>query len=284
MPKNRKPDFIGIGPPRTASTWIFESICQHPQIYQPKIKETLFFAKNNHKGSDWYESFFKNQPTGKLTGEYSSQYFAYKKSPQKIWKAYPNIKLICCLRNPIDRAFSFYFHRLRLYRINNKQIGFEQSLSDDLDKILTTGNYATHLKRYWQYFKKEQILVLFYDDLLKNPTNFIQTIFNFLEIDSNYIPPKINKKINHSRIPRSKFIDGVSVKVSISRENNNVLANLLLFLENIGAREIIAKLNSKNIDVHQLLKAETKTQLKKYYQKEIEEVEKIFNRDLSHWL
>ncbi len=42
-----KPDFICIGPTKTATTWLFDMLNTHPQVWLPPFKEIRFFSEGN---------------------------------------------------------------------------------------------------------------------------------------------------------------------------------------------------------------------------------------------
>jgi len=37
------PDFFVLGPPRTGTTWLYENLKQHPEIYMSAPKEVFYF-------------------------------------------------------------------------------------------------------------------------------------------------------------------------------------------------------------------------------------------------
>ena len=43
--KIKSPDFIGIGAPRTGTTWLYEHLSRHPNIWMPPVKEIHFFDR-----------------------------------------------------------------------------------------------------------------------------------------------------------------------------------------------------------------------------------------------
>ena len=43
-------DFIFLGPSKTASTWIYEAIRSHPDLFVPVTKDIYFFDKYFDKG------------------------------------------------------------------------------------------------------------------------------------------------------------------------------------------------------------------------------------------
>ena len=49
-----KPDFIGIGPPKTGTTWIYENLRKHPQVAMPPDKEIRYFWERAFIGNLTY--------------------------------------------------------------------------------------------------------------------------------------------------------------------------------------------------------------------------------------
>lgn len=47
-----KPDFICIGPEKTGTTWLYDNLKAHPQVYLPPVKEIRYF---------WERAFMPNQ-------------------------------------------------------------------------------------------------------------------------------------------------------------------------------------------------------------------------------
>ena len=109
-----EPNFLYIGPDKSGSTWMYNILSQHPECYVPTIKDIYFFDQFYYKGIDWYLSFFKDASHNyKAVGELSHDYLYSKKAAERIFFHYPKVKLITCLRNPIDRTFSNYLFLIR---------------------------------------------------------------------------------------------------------------------------------------------------------------------------
>ncbi len=113
--KKQKIDFIGIGAAKAASTWIFTCLNEHPEICSDSRKETNFFSRyyNYKKGIKYYYSLFSHCSEDKIKGEFSPTYISSPQAPYLIYKHFPEVKLIACLRNPVDRAYSEYNFRVR---------------------------------------------------------------------------------------------------------------------------------------------------------------------------
>jgi len=114
----------------------------------------------------------------------------------------PHVKLIAILRNPIDRAYSHYQHGVRRGR---EHLSFEDSIQQETDRLqeetekllqidnyksfnhfhfsyLSRGRYVEQLKRWWQYFPKEQLLLIKSEDFFEHPTAVIKKVLIFLGI------------------------------------------------------------------------------------------------------
>src|SRR5439155_1562759 len=102
----RLPDFIAVGPGRTGTTWLHEVLKGHVGL--PEIKEIQFFKWHYEKGLRWYASHFTKCPAGRPVGEICPVYFNSEIARSRIAEDLPRCKIICSLRDPVDRAYSHY--------------------------------------------------------------------------------------------------------------------------------------------------------------------------------
>ena len=93
---------------------------KHPDILMSSTKEPAYYTKYYNKGLDFYESFFKEYKGENAIGEATVEYMVCPETPERIYKAIPDIKLIFILRNPIERASSNYWHRIKSGHENRK--------------------------------------------------------------------------------------------------------------------------------------------------------------------
>ena len=73
------PDFIGIGAEKSATTWAWMILNQHPSIGMSQPKELNFFNDNADQGMDWYRRHFRYDPTSQRCGEISPLYMDHPK-------------------------------------------------------------------------------------------------------------------------------------------------------------------------------------------------------------
>ncbi len=291
------PDYIGIGAMKAASGWIFKSIELHPEVSDNTQKEFNFFNKayNYEKGIEYYYSIFSQHPPNKIKGEFTPSYMLSPQVASLIYKDLPNVKLIACLRNPADRAYSDYRYniqeggRFRIYA------SFEDTIKKDRD-FVERGFYYKQLKPYFDLFPRENILVVFFENLKKNPKAFIQEIYKFLGLkDLDFIPSLVNRKrsitgayIIKTRIPLLNFLlywfnirfkNESKLKTII---NNSILEKLFFKIQQFNKKQITGK-NVKVLSIPPLKQETREYLLNTVYKKDIQKLEVLLRKDLSFW-
>jgi hypothetical protein len=292
---NFKIDFIGIGAQRCATTWISQCLKEHPQICFSLKKEVDFFTREE-KDLKYYKSFFDHCLNKKVRGEFSPQYMhpeyvSVEKTAQRIKKNFPDVKLMVCLRNPIERAYSQYFLEKSPGEKPSLPPTFEEAISKNFHNCVKAGFYYTLLKPYLDLFPRKNILILIYEDIKKDPLKFIQSIYSFLEIDSNFNPPSLNK--NFAFPPRQKFIFRFADKLSKYSKKYYLIRVIVGMLKLIKINSLINFWRKKEKDLTMPLtrpstsrppmKLKTRKYLQQIYKDEIKNLEKLINRDLSFW-
>jgi hypothetical protein len=200
----RSPDWLGIGTMKSASSWVYKQLKAHPQNGTPRlrgrqVKEMHFIDRLNITLNQYLIKFGRLN-THKV-GEYTPNYFATPYAPAFIKTYFPEAKLFTIFRNPADRAFSHYKDHL-YYKHIPPEVSFMQAFNEDYPKkespcfsIKSKGMYGDQLELWYKYFNKEQLKVLFYEDLLHNPAHFIQTIYEHCGLEKNYLPPNYKERV-----------------------------------------------------------------------------------------
>lgn len=196
--ESQKPqlDFVGIGAPRCGTTWLTTALREHPEVVVSKPKEPHFFSNTEYynRGFDWYQEFFKHCDTTKyVAGEFSTSYLADEQAIERLAMHYPNAKLVMVVRDPVERAYSHYLH-------NKNRGGLSQSfievVQDKEDPIVRNGYYGYDLERVLAHFSPEQVFVLHYSDIQDDPQGLLTSLFNFLNVASDFEPDSLVKKVN----------------------------------------------------------------------------------------
>jgi hypothetical protein len=178
----KKPDFLIIGAARSGTSSLHKSLAKHPNIKASIIggnqKEVHFFDKKYSLGLDWYFKLFNGSH---LNFESTPNYLYDKRCPKRIHEALPDCKFIVMLRNPVDRAYSHY-------RNWKKKEGWNANvLKNQEHMVVKKGIYIEQLMRWFQYFKRDQFMIIRSEDFHGNPERIIQDIFHWLRLPANNI-------------------------------------------------------------------------------------------------
>ena len=172
------PDFLYIGTSKAGSTWLFNALAVSPEVWLASNKGLYFFDAHYERGLDWYRQQFRDAD-GRAVGEFSHSYLSSPEAPPRIAEYSPAMRLLVCLREPVDRAFSDYLDLVK----NN---GFTGSFNEAIEqhpRLLDRGRYATHLSRYLEHFPMSQIHVGLFDDLKTGAQTYADEVYDFLGLD-----------------------------------------------------------------------------------------------------
>ena len=298
MTQQKKPNFIIIGAMKAATTSLYTYLKQHPDVFMTSIKEPMFFNSfhnNNFKslGSkkkkittfEQYYQLFDAVKNEKAIGEASPNYISNKDCPSLIQQHLPEIKIIAILRQPVDRAYSNFLHARRADK--EPVADFETAFYKEAERkaenwsplyhYKSKGYYAEQLERYFTLLPKENIKVLLFEDLVKNPIKITQEVFKFLNIDKTFIP-NTTKKANVSGIPK-----GVFGWIIMKLRYYNLIPNMHFsnYLPNFMIQFIF---NSAYKKARPLPKELKKKITNTYYKEDILKLEKLIEKNLQHWL
>ncbi len=148
---------------------------QHPDYHEPG-RPLLDYDQNREEYLAWYRGHFAEAEEGRLVGEDSTTYLASLKAPDRIRALLPDVRLVFCLRDPVARAYSHYWHMVRVHRLG---CSFEKALRRDAT-ILQRGFYRPQLERYLARFPAEHILVIQFERLVREPESELRRLWKFL--------------------------------------------------------------------------------------------------------
>lgn len=241
------PDFIIIGVSKAGTSTLYEMLLKSQQMMEAYRKELHYFNSSAFGFSSgtvipfgmtmsklWYRGFFPNfiykrfisgwRGCKMVVGEATPNYLYDRQAPSRIKTMLPNVKLIVILRNPVDRAYSEYQMNLRT---NDESMTFEdrirQSMRDGTG-IVDYGHYANHLKRWFEHFDREQLLILTTDELKTDRHAIIDKMTDFLGIERFDIEHKGG--VHHSKHRGNVNQDKI--------EKNGVIWNKEAWLMNKG--------------------------------------------------
>jgi hypothetical protein len=229
------PNFIVAGFPKCGSTSLYYYLYEHPEIYLPKQKELHYFTypiikqqdagkndkavKRFHYGSlNAYSKLYKDIQNEKAIGDVSPSYANYPSVIPKIKETLgADTKIIITVRDPIKRAYSNYLH---LVREGREELPFYEALQaeskrkkegySDFWYYTFNSLYAEKIKELKSNF--DNVLVITFEEFIKNREAGIQEIYRFLGVSTDFIPDNLDTQFNPGGVYEentiTKFIFG----------------------------------------------------------------------------
>lgn len=273
------PNFLYIGPPKSGSSWIYEALRVHPEVYMPEAKEIYYFDRYYDRGLKWYEGFFEGAGASKARGEISHDYLFSSDVCDRIKQTIPDARLMACLRNPIERSFSAY---LFVKRLGWSKSDFITVATKERPKIVERSCYAKPLRKYIETFGRDRLLLLHFGELKRDPGSFASSMYDFIGVDPDFRPEEV---IGRKVLPAAKARSG---RIS------NIVKRGALKVREWGAPDIVTRVKRSSL-VQKLLYVpfgerdypkpteEEVAFMNDYFSADISELEDLLGEDFSQW-
>ena len=216
------PDFLIIGAKRSGTTSLFRYLLDHPQVatlfpsarWLPLAEDTKgvhYFDGNARRSARWYRSHFRTRVAlgrgrggRQLTGEASPFYLFRPGAAERAARTTPTSKLLVVLREPVSRAHS---HWKEQTRNGLEHLAFGEAIAAEAERIAgieermradpglrdaayehlsyrLQSEYVRGLRPWLDRFPRQQLHVVWSDDLFGEPAATFAAICEFLGIDA----------------------------------------------------------------------------------------------------
>lgn len=201
------PNFLIVGAMKAGTSWLAFNLTGHPQVFMPDRELHFFNDKKFERGLQWYANNFAEAGDAVAIGEKTAGYLLSQKTPERLAQSLDNPKIIIVLRNPVKRAISQINHHIRYGNIPPNQFDPDDWVNSEvfskIDKefaILERGRYLDQVKRYYDTFNTDNILVLINEiDIQNEPEKALVRTCKFLDVDSTFKFQSKGKKIHNNR-------------------------------------------------------------------------------------
>lgn len=224
------PSFLVIGGQRCGTTSLFKALAQHPQVLRPAVeKGTDYFTLYSYKDLKWYRGHFPlDLPSHLRSGKHKdavafeacTYYMFHPFALGRISEAFPRIKLVAMLRNPIERAYSAYKHEFgrgfetepdfcRALDLEDARLHGEtermrvdptyESFAHRHHAYRQRGEFAEQLERAFAHFDRSQIHVMESERFFEEPAKEYAALCEFLGLES-FTPARFDQ---HNARPSS---------------------------------------------------------------------------------
>ena len=133
--------------------------------------------------------------------------------------------------------------------------------------------YINQIKRYFNEFPSEQILVVDYDDFKKKTSDVVKKVYKFLKIDINF-SPELNNKHNARFIVNNRLLKFLFSKIIIRKAMNLIFPK---FIKSFIKNQFF---NNKP----PILLSSSRLYLRQYFKKDVENLSNFLQKDYSKWI
>lgn len=296
---NKLPDFIVLGAPKCGTTAVFRYLSSHPEIYIPKVKEEHVFATDMQPQKPYqmtsYRALFDSYQGEQRVGDVGVIYMYSKTAIGEIIKTLGDIQFVCLLRNPVEAVHALHAQLvwgdqedqhdigkaldLEKTRAAGKNLPRNLYLHPDLLQYRATFLFGEQLERILKVVPRENLLILFQEDLRKDTPAEARKLFQFLGVDED---AQIKFDVAN---PNTRVRSPLLQKILFDRASPiRKLGSLLVRNRNLK-RAIINTIRKKNsvVAARDPLPRNLKSELCDYFRSDIEKLESICHRNLDHW-
>jgi hypothetical protein len=289
------PNFIVIGAAKAGTTALYWYLSEHPEIFMSPLKETNYFAYGlDDRGQPLYgvpgvhqfpiktlkeyEGLFADAGNAVAVGEASPIYLECPQAAGRIRDVLPGARIICCLRDPVDRAYSDYqmYLRSRSRRLEPaRDLTAAAAWTRPDSHWMEISRYHGQLSRYYEAFPRTNIHTFLFDDLQRNALAVAQDIYRFLGVDPGFVPD-MNTPHNVGGMPANRMLERLFT--------NPAIKSALAPLVPTRTANWVRRLRTRNLKKAPPLPPELRKELAHHFDEDITKTSKLIGRDLSHWL
>ena len=289
------PNFVVIGAAKAGTTALYWYLAEHPAVFMSPVKETNYFAFGRGESGELlygdpelhyfpvtslpdYEALFAEAGDATAIGEASPIYLECPQAASRIRALLPQARLICGLRQPVDRAYSDYqmYLRARGQRFDPmRDLTAASAWARPDSHWMRIGRYYDQLLRYFEAFPRTQIHVFLFDDFKRNPERVVQDIYGFLGVDPAFVPDFATPH-NVGGMPASRLVEGLLT--------NRVLRSAVEPWIPKRAASWVRRLRTKNMRQAPPLPAALRQELTQHFRADIAHTSELIGRSLDLWL
>lgn len=288
------PNFLVIGAAKAGTTALHWYLAEHPAVFMTRVKDPSYFAYSTDADGRllWgdpelhrfpvrslaeYERLFADSAGYAAVGEASTMYLECPQSAARIHSLLPEVRLICGIRHPVDRAYSDYQMYLRT---QGERIDPARHLTASAEwarpdsRWMLIGRYHAQLARYFELFPRERIHVYLFDEMKREPRETVRAVYRFLGVDPNFVPD-FETPHNVGGMPASMLLEGLL--------SSSALRSVAPWIP-ARAASWARRLRARNMRQAPGIAPDLKKELTEPFREDIRNTSRLIGISLEHWL
>jgi hypothetical protein len=284
-----KPNFFIIGTFKGGTTSLHQYLSQHPDVFMPRLKETRYFAfiesascsdgkyldeiQYPIRTLEQYLSLFEAAQGQKAIGEASPVYLDSPGVAKRLASFDPEAKIIVSLRDPVARAVSGY----QMWVRSGKERRPPNLALRPGERWVEGSIYAPKLEEYYEHFPPENIKVILFEDLVRDATEIVCDLFEFLNVSRNF-GVDTRSRYNAGGMPRSRVAQKFLYRLkTVARRNPELVKFAPKWL-----RRTYYSSRTKNLRPIEIPE-EIESRLARYFVEDAKQVARITGVDTAVW-
>ncbi len=310
----RLPDFLVIGAQKCATTDLCWNLGRQSKCFFSTPKELNFFCCDDadilpyplfESLADWidfdwelrqqallqeYANSFDAAPAASSVGEGTPVYLYSARARERIRRTLPNVKIVVIMRDPVERAWSAYWHHVRIGRAT---LPFGEHLLRETSNTLRFGRYLEALVPWYEAFPHENILPLTFEQYVGDRESSLRRVCAHIGVECDAAPTHSPR--NSASIPLSQGAQLAANRVAIQMGAvprtiaHRTPPAARLHTELVASRLVrgFKKVNQFAAELARVkrprMEPATRERLVEYYRRENRGLDHLTGLDLSAW-
>lgn len=190
------PDFLIIGAPKCATSWLQVALNQHPQIRMVS-DEIEYFSSHVDRPLQWYLDHFAGllrqegaeaSAAGEriVLGEKSAGYCGIAPARIKlVHRLLPDARLILMIRDPVSRHWSHakrYFSKEKSQNKGYQSLESREKLYEFFRRTRRFGEFSKIIENWTKVFPPERLLVINQEEAFANPVGIFERALHHINV------------------------------------------------------------------------------------------------------
>jgi len=295
------PDFFLVGAPKSGTTSMDRWLGAHPEVLMASAKESHHFAPDLLAPGEplaeraRYLELFERHERFRRVGESSVYYLMSGAAPRLLREFCPECRILVHLRHPVDLLYSH--HSQLVYEGIEEHRDFETALRATEERrwerpdvrrrvrvaaaldYFRVVDFVSQLRRYEEWIPREQIHVVLFDDLQRDPAGVFERVLRFLDVDAGF-------RVSFDAHNKNKVVRSPRLREMLRNPPGWLSVPSRLLLPGALRNEIkrrVKRMNTRFV-VRPPMSAPTRERLLERLRPGIVELGAHLGRDLSGWL
>jgi hypothetical protein len=287
-----RPNLFLIGSMKSGTTYLSQLLADHPAIFVSSPKEPCHFVDGKPLRKVWpevwkrgywqsvdrYLALFAEAGAASVVAEASMVYSyapIFAGVPARILAFSPEARFIYIMRDPVERAISHYWHRVRWWGERRPMLAAIRSDPQYTD----VSHYARQLKEYLRYVGRERIYVLTYESLVADTADQLSRLYAWLKVDASFQSPSIGVPANE----RPDVVDQVRGIGLLDRfRRTSAYARIMPHVP-MAARRLGTRFAARSVRPDEVPGAQVQAWLRARQHPQTEELSALLNRSFPEW-